>query len=247
MEPAEIVLTLTAAVFIGCLIGSVGIGGVLLVPWLAGVVGLDVREAVAIAMASYIATGLVAILQAGLTQGWRLLLVYWPLVAATLPGAFAGGLAIAAISERLALATLAAFLVLTGVYTLLRERWQGRKAHEKPAGWVSGVGAGFASALTGTGGPAVLMPVLLWRGVPLLAAIALGQIVQLPIALAATAGNLASGPFDLWTAALLALGLCPGVVLGRWAATRLPIAFLSRVVAGLLIATGVLLAVRALG
>ena len=34
-------------------------------------------------------------------------------------------------------------------------------------------------------------PILLWRGIPLLAAIVLGQIVQLPIALAATVGNTA--------------------------------------------------------
>src|SRR5687768_7700183 len=62
--PAELALTLGAALLIGSLIGSVGIGGVLLVPWLTGVIGLGVRDAVTIAMASYLATGVVAILQA---------------------------------------------------------------------------------------------------------------------------------------------------------------------------------------
>jgi len=92
----------------------------------------------------------------------------------------------------------------------------------------------------------VLMPILIWRGVPLLAAIALGQIVQLPIASAATVGNLLSGPFDLWRVALVAAGLTPGVVLGRWAAKRLPVSLFARVVAILLVATGVLLIVRVL-
>lgn len=246
MELAEIVMTLGAAVIIGGLIGSVGIGGVLLVPWLTAVVGLEVRDAVAIAMASYVATGIVAIVQARLADDWRRLLPYWPLLATTLPGALLGGLAIAAIPARLALLVLALFLIFTGGWTLLRNRLRSQPQAEDPPGWPTGLIAGFASALTGTGGPAVLMPILIWRGVPLLAAIALGQIVQLPIALAATAGNLLSSPVDLSTAMLVAAGLTPGVVVGRWAAKRLPLGLLTTTVAMLLVATGVLLVVRLL-
>jgi uncharacterized membrane protein YfcA len=239
-------MTLAAAVVIGGLIGSVGIGGVLLVPWLTGVIGLGVRDAVAIAMASYIATGIVAIVQARLADDWKRLWSFWPLVLATLPGAFLGGLAIAAIPERIALAILALFLIATGAWALLRNRPGARPGPAGHPGWPTGIAGGFASALTGTGGPAVLMPILTWRGVPLLAAIALGQIVQLPIAAAATVGNLLAGPFDVGIAALVAAGLTPGVVLGRWTARRLPVLLLARVVAVLLVATGVLLVVRVL-
>lgn len=244
MGPTEIAMTLGAAMVIGSLIGSVGIGGVLLVPWLTGVVGLGVRGAVAVAMASYVATGIVAILQARFSDDWRRLWSYWPLVLATLPGAFLGGLAIAAIPERIALSILALFLVLTGGWALLRDRLAPRNSTAQNPSWPTGITSGFASALTGTGGPAVLMPILMWRGVPLLAAILLGQIVQLPIAAAATIGNLLAGPFDYWIAALVAVGLTPGVVLGRWAAKRLPVPLLGRIVAALLVATGVLLMVR---
>ena len=239
-------MTLGAAVVIGGLIGSAGIGGVLLVPWLTGVIGLGVRDAVAIAMASYIATGIVAIVQARLADDWTRLWSYWPLVLATLPGAFLGGLAIAAIPERIALAVLALFLILTGAWALLRDRLGARSGPAAHPGWATGIAGGFASALTGTGGPAVLMPILMWRGVPLLAAIALGQIVQLPIAAAATVGNLLAGPFDVGIAVLVAAGLTPGVVLGRWTAKRLPVLLLARIVAVLLVATGVLLVVRVL-
>ena len=246
MGPVEIVTTLGAAVAIGSLIGTVGVGGVLLVPWLTGVLGLGVREAVAIAMASYIATGIVAVLQARFADDWKRLWPYRWLVVATLPGAFLGGIAIAAIPERVALLILALFLILTGGWALLRDHFNTGCRPEGRPSWIIGVVAGFASALTGTGGPAVLMPILIWRGVPLLAAIALGQIVQLPIASAATVGNLLSGPFDLWRVALVAAGLTPGVVLGRWAAKRLPVSLFARVVAVLLVATGVLLIVRVL-
>jgi uncharacterized membrane protein YfcA len=244
--PAEIAMTLGAAAVIGGLIGSVGIGGVLLVPFLTAVIGLGVRESIAIAMASYIVTGIVAILQARVAGEWSRLQSYWFLILATLPGAFLGGLAIAAIPEKLALLVLALLLVVTGVWWLLRDRLPARDAGSAEPGWPTGILAGFASALTGTGGPAVLMPILLWRGVPLLAAIALGQIVQLPIALAATLGNLATGPFSLWIAALVAAGMVPGVVAGRWTAGRLPVVLLGRIVAVLLAATGLLMAVRAL-
>jgi uncharacterized membrane protein YfcA len=245
--PAEIATTIGAVVLIGGLIGSVGIGGVLLVPWLTVIVGFGVREAVAIAMASYVATGVVAILQARFTDDWNRLWTFWPLMLATLPGAFLGGLAVAVIPESVTLLVLAVFLMLTGGWTLKKDALTSpRTGPGAGPGWITGVVSGFASALTGTGGPALLIPILLWRRVPLLAAVALGQIAQLPIALAATGGNLASGPVDLWTAALVGAALAPGVLIGRWAATRLPVGFLSRVVAVLLVATGVLLALRAI-
>ena len=239
-------MTVGAAVFIGGLIGSVGIGGVLLVPFLTAVAGLGVRESIAIAMASYIVTGIVAILQARVTGEWSRLRPYELAMLATLPGAFLGGLAIAAIPDRIALLLLAAFLVVTGAWSLLRERLPALSGPGAEPGWPTGLFTGFASALTGTGGPAVLMPLLIWRGVPLLSAIALGQVVQLPIALAATVGNAAAGPFNLWIAILVAAGMVPGVVAGRWGATRLPLVLLSRFVAILLAGTGLLMAVRAL-
>lgn len=238
-------MLLGAAVIIGGLIGSVGVGGVLLVPFLTTVMGLEVRESVAIAMASYVATGLAAILQARFSGDWTELRSYWPLIAATLPGAFLGGLAIAAIPDRVALALLAAFLIITGGWTLMRDALRS-DTRQARAGWLVGIFSGFTSALTGTGGPAALMPLLLWRSVPVLAAIALGQIVQLPIALAATAGNLAAGPFDAWTTALVAIGLIPGVVTGRAAAKRLPVTLMTPIVAVLMIATGAMLAARML-
>lgn len=240
-------MTLGAAVFIGGLIGSVGIGGVLLVPFLTAVVGLGVRESIAIAMASYIVTGIVAILQARAAGEWKSLKTYLLLILATLPGGFLGGLAIGAVPEDIALLILAAFLVITSIWALLRHRVKARASATAQSGWPTGLFTGFASALTGTGGPAVLMPILVWRGVPLLIAIALGQIVQLPIAIAATVGNLTAGPFNVWIGALVALGLVPGVIAGRWGATRMPVLLLERIVAVLLAATGILMAVRAFG
>src|SRR4029077_16872878 len=49
-----------------------------------------------------------------------------------------------------------------------------------------GAGAGFLSSLTGTGGPLLLVPILLTMQLGVLASVGLSQIFQLPVAIAAT-------------------------------------------------------------
>lgn len=82
---------------------------------------------------------------------------------------------------------------------------------------------GLGSSLTGTSGPVVLIPLLLLTGAasralqwPIKAALGTAQAVQVPIALAASAGNLvfSGDAVNFWVAGVLALGLCLGVPLG---------------------------------
>ena len=73
-------------------------------------------------------------------------------------------------------------------------------------------------------------------------AIALGQIIQLPVASVATIGNYASGSVDLMAAAAIGLVLMPGVVAGRWTVEMIPVALVTRIVAVLLVAAGFWLA-----
>ncbi len=235
---AELVVVLCAVFVIGALIGGVGIGGLLLAPMLVAVVGLGVREAIAISMASFMATGLAAL--------WLFARDHAPtanrraLVIATMPGALAGALALWVVPERMAVAVLAAFLAVTGGRLLIPRRIH--RAATQPASRSADIGlgaaTGFLSALTGTGGPMVLVPLLTWRGSPLLAAIALGQIVQLPIAGVATLGNYASGGVDFAAAAAIGLVLVPGVVVGRRTMEMVPVEAVTRLVALVLIAAG---------
>src|SRR5690606_3032962 len=113
-----ILATSAVALFIGMLIGSVGIGGVLLVPWLTGVIGLGAREAISIAMLSFVATGLAALVQYRRSREATFESRYIRLILATMPGAFAGALALAVVPERVTLAILALFLVVTGARVL---------------------------------------------------------------------------------------------------------------------------------
>ncbi len=234
-EPG-LVLLLGLVLAIGALIGSVGIGGLLLTPTLVAFGGLGIREAIATAMASFIATGLVAFAMFrrsnATIERQTLLLV------AAMPGALAGAVALWWVPEWIAVLLLSLFMAVTGLrllFTALRARHSpGPSSH---ASDVAGLGAvaGFFSALTGTGGPMVLVPLLSWRGFPVPAAIALGQLIQLPIAAVATLGNYAAGEVNFALAAIIGVLLAPGVVAGRWMAARLPLVVMTRGVAGLLI------------
>ena len=275
---AHLLATLCAALVIGALIGCIGIGGILLAPFLIGVVGLDVRDAITISSASFVATGAAALVMFARADGMtppRSRLAErcssfalacspsgrpcgshpargWPLVIATLPGAFAGAVVLGYAPKRLSLAVLAALLVATGVRVLAQRAREARRdtgtaSASTRADCAVGALGGFVSALTGTGGPMVLVPIQLWRGVPLLAAVAIGQLAQLPIAAMATLGNAMSGGVDAIAATAIGVALVPGVFAGRRLASALPLTLLTRALAVLLIALGVWFALGAAG
>jgi uncharacterized membrane protein YfcA len=247
MTGAELAISSVAALLIGLLIGSVGIGGVLLVPWLTQAIGLPVRDAVAIAMLSFVATGIAAI-YASARAPRHPATTRWPLVLATAPGALLGAAVIAMVPEPAALAVLALAVSFAGARLLARPA--ALRAAPPPGGaqpgWGIGTVSGFASSLTGTGGAMVLTPLLLWRGVPVLDAILLGQIVQLPIAATATLGHALGHGVDWVAGAALGAMQVPGVLAGRRLAEGLPVATITRLLGFVLLAAGAGLAAKAL-
>jgi uncharacterized membrane protein YfcA len=110
---------------------------------------------------------------------------------------------------------------------------------------LAGMAVGFASAITGTGGPVLLVPWLIWLGVPVLAAVGLSQAIQVPIAVMATAGNLLAGTLDLGLGAWLSVGVMIGVAIGARIAHAVPALVLARTVAVALLGVGVFLVIRA--
>ena len=250
MTPDLLPLTFAAALLIGALVGAAGIGGVLLVPWLVYVTGLDVHAAVGVAMLAFIGPGVTALVLAwrpGQTVPRR----GGAMVAAAAPGALCGALALSWVPGAIALLVLSA-AVLYGVWRL---PWRSHPAiHPEAAvvataapGWRTGGVVGFASAFTATGGPLVLTPLLLARRVPLRDVVALGQLVQLPIALCATLGHLWLGRVDVTAGAIIAAALVPGWLIGQRLAPRVPLHWLARLVGGLMLVAAALLLIKALG
>ena len=238
MSPDDLLHTLAVALFVGALIGAIGVGGVLLTPWLTHAIGLPIHGALGITMLAFVLPGAVALIMAARVRRRTALADSW-LVLATVPGALAGALVLSFVPERAAFVVLAGALAFVG-WRLVRE---GERARPPPgaaaptvaAGAPTGFVTGFASALTGTGGPMILTPWMAWRGMPLLEAIALGQLVQLPIAAMASAGNWLAGTVDVAAGLSIGAMLVPGMLLGQRVARRLPVRLLGRTVGGVLL------------
>lgn len=238
----------------GVLIGATGIGGVLVVPVLVGLEGMDPARAVAASALAFACPGVLA-----LWRAWQLTHTpvgphaaappLWPLVAGALPGAVLGATWVHGLDTTWLLALLAVFVVGTGV-----RAWRPPPvdvARTLPMGaplsGLLGLLVGLGSGLTGTGGPVLLVPVLLACRVPIAATVLAAQTVQLPIALSAGAAHLWVGRLDVPLALVLGMWLVLGAAGGQWLGARMPMRHLPRVVALLLVGTGLWMAWRVWG
>lgn len=234
---------LTAIVFVvGLLIGSVGIGGALLVPALKYLGGIPLHSAVPACMFSYVVTG-----AAGAMVYARYGTINWPMALklcfGALPGAYAGAFLLPYFSAAVLEGVIAVFILFAGVHALTRsdsvQRNQtGNGGHILV---VTGLITGIGSALTGTGGPLLLIPILIWANLPVLTAIGLSQVVQIPISLTATLGNFIHGEVDFHLGLVLALTMAGGALAGAGLVHRLPVGPLKKIVAILLVAVGLLM------
>lgn len=239
MELSELVAYAALGTGAGVLVGCVGIGGVIIVPALVYFAGHSVPTAIAAAMCAFIASGVVgsyAYTKAGSIR-WRM--TAWTWVGA-LPCAFAGALLVNAVAPTFLELAIALLTVGSGLHALRGRRGpsQGHRTLSTPVLAAVGGGTGFLSALTGTGGPLVLVPILVALDVPILASIGLAQAIQLPVAAAATGGYWLSGALVLPLGLALGAGIGLGTWIGARVAHRLPTATLRRAVAALLVIVG---------
>ena len=235
-----------AIVLAGWLIGATGIGGVLVVPALAQFEAMDVQRAISASALAFALPGVAALwwLHRGdAPSGVHL----GAMVGGAIPGAVLGALLVHHVHTRWLLAALALLALASG----LRGLRPASAAASDPLSLraatavVVGFAVGAGSALTGTGGPVLLVPLLmLWRQ-PMLRTVAAAQAIQLPLALCASAAHWASGSLDLVLAASLGLLLLGGSLAGQWCARRIKVHWLQQLVSVLLVVTGGWLAWRA--
>ena len=218
---------------IGALIGAVGLGGFLMVPLLALMEGTSVREGIVVAAIAFLASGVVSWwlfrrpLDEARTERWFLL--------AAAPGAVAGAVAVQASAEGVLSAVIVVAFAAAGLAEWLRlpREMPPRRVNSTTAS-AGGLVTGFASALTGTSGPMVAMPLLSWTGRALRERVALAQVVQIPIALGATIAFASFGDVPWRLAAESSAALCVGLVLGARATRRLDTDLLRRLAAVLM-------------
>lgn len=241
-------MLLAICLVVGLLIGAVGIGGVLLVPALAFVIGIDVHRAIPACMLAYLATGIVGALVYARHGSIRRDMIGY-LCAGAVPSAFAGSLLLGSIPPAAILLLIAVLMVVSGGDAL-------RKAYARnpppvsddkpPRGWLVGIGliTGFGSALTGTGGPLILVPSAVFIGLPVLTAIGLSQVIQVPIALFASAANWLADSLDFRLALTIAVGMVIGTLAGANLVHRLPAEPLRKIIAWFLVVIGSAIALR---
>lgn len=234
-----------AIVIVGVLIGSIGIGGVLLVPILAYLGDVPVHVAIASCNFSYLFSGLVgaAIYARKGSISWRMGL--W-LGLGAMPAAYLGAVILSLLSTRILEAIIAFLIVFAGINAILRPSDSSlERAGLRPGALVAiGAVVGLGSTVSGTGGPLILVPLLTWLRFPVLVAIGLSQIIQVPIAVLATMGNLIHGQIDFMLGAVLAALLMLGAVGGAHLSHRVPSSLLKRVVAWVLIGVGAMILAR---
>jgi uncharacterized membrane protein YfcA len=109
---------------------------------------------------------------------------------------------------------------------------------------LASLGVGAVSALTGTGGPVTLMPILRWRGVEPRRAVMLCQAVALPVTGFASLGFAFGAALDWALVAVLAGSTTLGAVLGLAAAPRVSVAALSRLIGAMMAVAAAVIAAR---
>ena len=133
------------------------------------------------------------------------------------PAAFAGAAAMSVTQGIWLEILIASLIVYAGINALLQREDTAQKMPTsfRPPMLISmGAVTGIGSAMTGTGGPLILVPIAVRLRLPTLSAIGLSQAVQVPIALLATTGNIIYGVVDWRLGSILAVAIVFGAAIG---------------------------------
>ena len=216
-------------------------------PVLHGMHGMDLRSAIAAASLALAFPGIAALWRLRATRkalppGTTSLLI------AALPGSFVGALLVRHVNLSWLLAGLAGLALFSGLWGLQRPTKGGGCLPPIGNGAMGliGLGVGLGSALSGTGGPVLLVPVLMLARQPVPQSVINAQAIQLPIALCAGASHALSGGLNYPLALGLGVVLLGASLVGAASARRLRSTTLHRLMCALLILTGMWLGYRTL-
>ena len=248
-DPIAAALLAVVATAVGFFIGAVGVGGVLLIPFLVLLGGLDIHSAAATALFTFLFTGLLGtwLFQRRGSIQWRLAV---PVCAGATIAGYLGAAAASRIDPRPLTLLIAAIIMVAGLW-VLRPAPEGARARDggSPGDTVTllGVGAasGFGSGLSGAGGPLFSVPIMVLLGFSPLAAIGVSQVIQIVAAVSGSLSSVQDGRIHFGIAAWVTAFELAGVIAGTWLAHSVSGVALRRIAACLCIAVAVLMAVRA--
>jgi uncharacterized protein len=235
----EFVLIVLLGLTSGLMIGCIGIGGVILVPALVFLADIPIKICISAAMAAFILSGLVATAVFASHKSIHWGMAIWLCIGAA-PAAFAGAWGVSIANPRILEAGLGLLTLVSGLNSLRRydeTHTSGVNLSNKVLLPI-GAATGLLSSVSGTGGPLVLVPILISMSVPVLTAVGLSQAIQLPVAIAAPFGNVLYGTLDLVLGGILAATLTVGSWYGARLAHVVPRAILRSIVSAALVVIG---------
>lgn len=228
-----------------------------MVPALIYLAGIDIHIAIASCLFSYAFNGLIgACLYA--RQGS----IRWSsglyLCAGAMPGAWLGATLVNRLDGEWVTLIIATFLLFAAYNSIRSEKTRLTQQQidtetEMRCGGpfpllCIGLVTGAGSALSGSGGPLILVPALVWLKWPVLTAVGLGQLIQIPISILADVANLQAGTIDIPLGLGIAAVVTAGVAMGARIAHRQPAALLRKgVIMALLLAAAWMILHSALG
>lgn len=217
---------------IGVSVGIVGVGGVFLIPALVAV-GVPLETAIGTSLLTFVAAAIVATILYALHGR-----IDWKATLVTSAGSIVSGVLGAKVSVALpstvVTACFALFLTVTGIAALARADARTACGSGRKLGPVAllvcGILAGFSSGLTGIGGNAVLVPLMLMLHAEPAAAIAISQPNAIFSSASGALGHVLFGHVDVRLAAMFAIFCCTGVIIGSVLHRRASAAMLRRIV-----------------
>jgi uncharacterized membrane protein YfcA len=226
----------------GILIGTIGIGGIILVPLLSFVLKIDLHLAMSASSLSFLFPGIVGTV----TYAKKGSIIWEPVLWLTvgiIPAALLGARVNTNLNTDLLVLIVAGLITFSGMNVFINRQDESGMIPEFRRVLLIFIGAlvGFGSSLTGTGGPVLLIPILLSLHYPALKSIGISQPIQLPIAVFAVTGFWLYGQIDLGLGLHLGIAQAVGVYIGAQIAHRLPVLQLRRLVAIALIGVGAMM------
>ena len=227
-----------------------GVGGVLMVAYLALFTALGIHKAAATALFSFLFTGLLGsfLYQRRRSIDWR---ITAPVCAGALVFGYVGAAVAARIDARPLAIVIALLIVGAGIYVLMPmrpnpEQRHGRGTREQVLLGTLGAASGFGSGFSGAGGPLFSVPLMLILGYVPITAVATSQVLQIVAATSGSVGNLRHDFIDWPIAALVSVFELAGLIVGVRVAHAASALQLRRLAGALCIASGALLLARSL-
>lgn len=213
-----LLLLTVVTLIVGFLCGCTSVGGVLLIPALQALSGLDLRTVMGTVLLSFFFSGLVGAamhLRAGRFDKKTAL----PLCLGAVFFGFAGAVAKQYVAVPLLSGILGAAIIIAGATALRPVRGTGLMASLSPRAQNAGlfaIGAvvAFLSAMTGAGGPVLSVPLMLLLGYSPLFSIASAMPLATMLTFSGSIGNVIVGDIDYPIGALITVLMIIGVAVG---------------------------------